>query len=151
MGAVPCYGVYQCKDGFVSVGALEPKFWRRLCKEVLSAEHLVSKGLVRGKRADAVREEVTRIFRTKTREEWRVLLDASDCCTEVVPNAEEVGNLELIQSRDLDIAVDVNGKGKTQRIIVPKTPLNMLHGVTFQKGAGPTKIGQHNKEIFSKL
>lgn len=149
-GAVPCYGVYPCKDGFISVGALEPKFWIRLCK-VLNAKKLSSKGLVRGKEAEAVKEEVTRIFMTKTCAEWKVLLDKSDCCTEVVPKAEDVANLDLIKSRNLDVEVDVKAKGNEQKITVPKTPLNMLHGVEFQRQPGPSKIGEHNHEILSKL
>src|SRR4030081_1493335 len=32
-GRYACYGVYGCADGrFMSVGALEPKFWRALCE-----------------------------------------------------------------------------------------------------------------------
>ena len=38
--AVPCYRVYACKGGtHVSVGALEPHFWARLCETVGLEEH----------------------------------------------------------------------------------------------------------------
>ena len=30
-GAHPCYHVYRCADGWITVAALEPKFWARLC------------------------------------------------------------------------------------------------------------------------
>ena len=30
-GGIPCYRVYSCADGYLSVGALEPKFWEALC------------------------------------------------------------------------------------------------------------------------
>ena len=34
-GGVPCYGVYETADGrFLAVGALEAKFWRRLCATI---------------------------------------------------------------------------------------------------------------------
>merc|ERR1719295_1661311 len=84
-GSVPCYNVYECRDGFISVGALEPKFWRRFCLEVLDAKHLVSKGLLMGEAAEPVKEEV-------------------------IPSMEEAGKSELIRSRDLDVEVEIKGK-----------------------------------------
>lgn len=151
-GAVPCYNVYECADGFVAVGALEPKFWKRFCVEVMDAAHLVSKGLLMGEAAEPVKNEVTRILKTKTRAEWRTLLAKSDCCVEVVLSAEEAGKSELIRARELDVEVEIEGKnGRRQTIRVPKSPLNMLDGVRFQNAPGPSKIGQHNEEILSKL
>ena len=31
-GALPCYRTYACADGWVALGALEPKFWAALCR-----------------------------------------------------------------------------------------------------------------------
>ncbi len=33
-GAVVCYRPYECSDGYVSLGALEPKFWQAWCRGV---------------------------------------------------------------------------------------------------------------------
>ena len=33
-GRLLCYRVYECADGFVSMGALEPKFWAAFCRGV---------------------------------------------------------------------------------------------------------------------
>ncbi len=33
-GSVLCYRPYECSDGFVSLGALEPKFWQAWCRGV---------------------------------------------------------------------------------------------------------------------
>ena len=54
--AVPCYRVYACKGGtHVSVGALEPHFWARLCEAVGLEEHAKA-GLVTGDAGVAVGE-----------------------------------------------------------------------------------------------
>eukprot|EP01084_Bolivina_argentea_P120800 214158_1 len=51
-GAVPCYNVYECKDGHISVGANEPKFWKTFCLEILNARHLISKQYAQNKQRD---------------------------------------------------------------------------------------------------
>lgn len=152
-GGVPCYNVYRCKDGWISVGSLEPKFWKMLCLDILNAKHLVSKGLLMGVHGERVKKEVNEIFMSKTCEEWRPLIEKTDCCVEIIPTLEEAGKARLIQARDLDIKVQIEDKrkGKVQTITVPKSPLNMLYGVEFQQKPGPTKIGEHNAEILSKL
>ena len=34
-GSIPCYALYECADGrYITVGALEPPFWRELCEGV---------------------------------------------------------------------------------------------------------------------
>src|SRR5205085_11988077 len=33
-GGLTCYRPYQCADGYVTLGALEPKFWRAWCEGV---------------------------------------------------------------------------------------------------------------------
>eukprot|EP01084_Bolivina_argentea_P084394 152641_1 len=152
-GALPCYSVYECKDGYISVGALEPKFWRACCVEILNAKHLITKGMMSGQKCDKVKQEVTNIFKTKTCEEWKPIIAKSDCCVEVVPSVESVKDDPQLIARDLNVTVNVKNKkkGKSQTITVPKSPLNMLYGVAFQNKPAPTKIGQHNHDILSKL
>ena len=54
--SVPCYRVYACKDStHVSVGALEPHFFARLCEAVGLEEHAKA-GLDTGSRGEAAGE-----------------------------------------------------------------------------------------------
>ncbi len=41
-GKYPFYNVYRCRDGYVSIGAIEEKFWQGLCK-ALNREDLISR------------------------------------------------------------------------------------------------------------
>ena len=152
-GSVPCYNVYECKDGYISVGSLEPKFWRMCCLEILNAKHLVSKGLLSGIAGEKVKAEVNEIFKTKTCKEWEPIIAKSDCCVEIVSLAENVKNDPQLKSRDLNVSVNVENerKDQSQMLTLPKSPLNMLYGVQIQNKAAPAKIGQHNDEILSKL
>src|SRR5439155_7744403 len=51
-GKYACYDVYQCSDGeWISVGAIEPQFFRNLCRE-LGHEELAKHQMDDGRRAE---------------------------------------------------------------------------------------------------
>ena len=76
-GEYPCYDVYEAKDGkYVTLGALEPKFFDAFCAAVgrpeLADEHMATDPAVRS----ALRAELESIFGERTRDEWvEFLLD----------------------------------------------------------------------------
>jgi alpha-methylacyl-CoA racemase len=81
-GALACYRLYVCADGrFVTVAALEPKFWQRLC-ELLGRPDLVP-------RAHDAHAELETIFRSRPLGEWLDLLDGEDVCVGPVRTLEE--------------------------------------------------------------
>ena len=88
-GAHPCYRVYRCADGWMSVGALEPKFWQRLC-ELLGVPELRDQAFAEGDEAEAVAARLEAVFTTGTRQHWREKLQGSDVCCEPVLTVEEV-------------------------------------------------------------
>ena len=56
-GGLPCYGYYRTLDGrYLAVGALERKFWERLC-DALGRPDLKSKHLVNGQGAPHIRRD----------------------------------------------------------------------------------------------
>jgi alpha-methylacyl-CoA racemase len=70
-GSLACYRIYECRDGrFVTVAALEPKFWRRLC-ELLERLDLLP-------RQQDAHEELEGLFRGRTAAEWLSLFDSED-------------------------------------------------------------------------
>ena len=79
-GAAHFYNTYETSDGgFVSVGAIEPQFYRLLLEkldlagETLPAQH---------DRAQwpAMRTRLAGIFRTRTRAEWCAIMEGTDIC-----------------------------------------------------------------------
>lgn len=92
-GAYACYNVYRCRDGrYLSVGALEPRFWERLC-EALGLPELVSRQWEgRAKRAETV-ARVARAFAEKDRDAWLAALAEADCCVEPVLEPAEAARL----------------------------------------------------------
>ncbi len=79
-GGAPYYGTYETADArHVCIGPIEPQFFADLCERVGVAPAL------RGAQHDhaqwpALRAELERIFRMRTRDEWTALLEGSDVC-----------------------------------------------------------------------
>ena len=100
-GRYACYGVYECADGrFMSVGALEPKFWRTLC-DALGRLDLVDNQYAEGEAQERLRSEVASVFVTRSRDEWAAALAGLDVCCEPVLELEEVADHPQIRARGL--------------------------------------------------
>jgi alpha-methylacyl-CoA racemase len=85
-GALPCYNLYQTRDGHrLAIGALEPHFWRRFC------EAAGRRDLIRLQYADTARarREVARLVGSKSRDEWAALLATRDVPVEPISTAAE--------------------------------------------------------------
>ena len=88
-GAHPCYHVYRCADGWVTVAALEPKFWARLC-ELLDVEELRDLAFATGTEADDAVKRMESVFVGATRAQWRERLGEEDACCEPVLSVDEL-------------------------------------------------------------
>ncbi|MGQ0798006.1 MAG: CaiB/BaiF CoA transferase family protein, partial [Methanobacteriota archaeon] len=72
-GAFPFYALYETKDHrWVAAGAVEPKFWARLC-DLLGIPALADRQFDRGAARDDVVRSVADAFRTRTYKEWDAL------------------------------------------------------------------------------
>jgi crotonobetainyl-CoA:carnitine CoA-transferase CaiB-like acyl-CoA transferase len=83
-GKYACYHVYEAaENSHVAVGALEPKFWANLCRE-LGLSELVEVQFA--EQQAPVIAAVARVFMTTTAGEWFQRVGAKDCCvTPVLP------------------------------------------------------------------
>lgn len=76
----PFYDVYETRDGkYVSIGALEPKFFQ----ELVTRLHLSDVDLARQNDPStwpALRAQLTTTFKQKTRAEWEATFAGSDAC-----------------------------------------------------------------------
>src|SRR5205085_11197887 len=89
-GRYACYRLYRCADGrWISVGALEPKFWAALCR-ALGCEPFISDQFAEGERRLEIVAALSGIFETRSAEAWFEHLKLHDACVAVVQNAAEV-------------------------------------------------------------
>ncbi len=70
------------------MGALEPKFWQNLCRE-LGCEDLVADQYAEEPRQSEIKRKLAQKFLDATAEEWFTRLGAKDCCVAPVRNLKD--------------------------------------------------------------
>ncbi len=80
-GGAPFYNTYRCADGqFVSIGAIEPAFYRELLQRTGLQEDPAFAQQWDRAAWPALRERMAAVMATRTRDEWCSLLEGSDAC-----------------------------------------------------------------------
>ena len=140
-GSLVCYRPYRCSDGWVTLGALEPKFWTAFCHGV-GRPDLVERQFEPP--ASPTHAEVEGIFRERTRAEWAAFAAAHDCCLEPVLELEEALASELVRAREMVIEFEQPGAGTVRGLGAPvklsRTPARVRRG-------GPA-LGEHTAEVL---
>ena len=136
-GARPCYSVYRCADGWVALGALEPKFWEVLCDGIGRPD-------LRGRQSDpAVAAELEPVFAARTRAEWAAFADAHPCCLEPVLELEEA--LERMPGGV--VHVEQPGCGSVR---VLGAPFGMSRTPARDTRPAPA-LGEHTRAVLGEL
>src|SRR3712207_9571915 len=91
-GSLVCYRPYECSDGWVTLGALEPKFWQAWCRGVGREDLIERQFEPPGSDAHAEGEAV---FLASKREEWSEFASQHDCGLEPVHELAGAVDLEL--------------------------------------------------------
>jgi alpha-methylacyl-CoA racemase len=92
-GGTPYYTTYECADGeYVSIGSLEPQFFDLLRNKI---------GATMG-----TEQELTAIFKTRTRAQWCEILEGTDACFAPVLNLDEAPHHPHNRARGTFIEID---------------------------------------------
>ncbi len=97
-GWLACYLPYEAADGWVTCGALEPKFWAAFCNGVERPDLIEVQLAAPGSEEWA---KVAEVFRARTRAEWKAFNDEHDCCIEPVLEIDEALDSELVRARQM--------------------------------------------------
>jgi alpha-methylacyl-CoA racemase len=142
-GSLVCYRPYQCADGWVTLGALEPKFWQAWCRGV-GREDLIEKQFEQPGSAGHI--EVQSIFMERTRAQWEAFASEHDCCLEPVLDLDEALSSELVRARGMVVEHDQPGATETVRLLGVPIKLSETPGDTAQR-PGPA-LGEHTAEVL---
>lgn len=115
-GGLLCYYPYEASDGWVTCGALEPKFWAAFCNGVERPDLIEAQFEPPG--SDAWRD-VAEVFRGRGRDEWKAFNDEHDCCIEPVLGIGEALESELVRARGMVSAIEQPGMGTVRQLGVP--------------------------------
>ena len=96
------YDYYETGDGkYVSFGGAEPKFFANFCKAI-GKDEWASLGVQAG---DDIKNEVKKIIRTRTRDEWAAIFNDADACFEPVLSLQEALGSDLSKIREMVVEV----------------------------------------------
>ena len=140
-GSLLCYRPYKCADGWVTLGALEPKFFAAFCHGVDREDLLAHQFEAPGSPAHA---EVEAIFAGRTRAEWAAFAQQHDCCLEPVLEVEEALESELVRAREMVIEFEQPGAGMVKGLGMP-VKLSRTPG---QVRSGGPALGEHTEQVL---
>ena len=115
-GRLVCYRPYACADGWVTLGALEPKFWQAWCRGV-GREDLIEQQFEPP--GSTTHVEVESIFMERTRAEWQTFASEHDCCLEPVLDLDEALHSELVRERKMVVELDQPGAERARAAAGP--------------------------------
>jgi crotonobetainyl-CoA:carnitine CoA-transferase CaiB-like acyl-CoA transferase len=138
-GRYACYRVYRCAGGgYMSVGALEPKFWEALC-QALDRPDLIAGQYAEGEAQERLHGEMEAIFATRPREDWEARLGGSELCCEPVLELHEVAGHPQVRHRGL---VETRPSGLE---VAPA--VSLADGWRRMDAPG---LGQHTAEVLAE-
>ncbi len=145
-GAVICYRPYQCADGWVALGALEPKFWRAFCAGV-GREDLVG-AQYEHPQSDA-HAALEQIFLGRTRAQWQQFAAEHECCLEPVLELDEALQSDLVRAREMVVTVPQPGAARDLRQL--GTPIKLSRTPAEPARAPAPALGQHTFAVLGEL
>jgi len=97
-GGVVCYNIYKVEDGFITLGALEEKFWVNFLKAI-NREYLKPGQFTPAVKGNRYYDEVCAIFSTLTVEDAVNLFEDADCCLKPVKGLKEVAAESIVEGK----------------------------------------------------
>jgi len=89
-GGAPCYRTFQTSDAqYITIGALEPKFWDTVVQKA-GVPELANIALHGGADTEVAIGRLAVVFASKTRDEWAAIFGDADACFEPVLRFSEV-------------------------------------------------------------
>lgn len=140
------YGIFETKDGYISLGIVETWFWENLCK-VLRRNDLINDQYAKGERRELVLNELRRIFKEKSRDEWVRILRAAEVPCAPVYRLNEVFSDPQIKHRGLLTEIERQGE-KLKQIVFP---IRFSGFDCREIRTPPPVLGEHTDEILREL
>jgi alpha-methylacyl-CoA racemase len=141
LGASPFYDVFECADGFVSLGAIEPAFYA----ELLSRLGLSDVDPARQYAFEdwpALRARVAALLKTQPREHWCAQLEGSDACFAPVLSMAEAPRHPHHAARASFVEVEGHA--------LPAPAPRLSRSGARVPGIGP-RPGEHTDELLREL
>ncbi|HEY7439235.1 MAG TPA: CaiB/BaiF CoA-transferase family protein [Acidimicrobiia bacterium] len=137
----PFYDTYETADGkFIALGSLEPQFYAELVTRLGLTDEVDLARQMDQSAWPALRERLTALFKTKTRDEWCEVLEMTDACFAPVLTMTEAAEHPHIKARN----TVVDDYGLLQPAPAPR--FSRTPGAIQRPPAWP---GEHTDEVLA--
>jgi crotonobetainyl-CoA:carnitine CoA-transferase CaiB-like acyl-CoA transferase len=144
-GGYACYNVYKTKDNrYVSLGAVEDKFWAEFCVKIGRSEYI--KPQWNKLLQQDMQDDVRAIMLTKTRDEWVEFFASSDICFTPVLDLEEMCSHPQVIAREMILKL-TNVKGSGKDVPLTGVPIKLSGTPGVAKLSFP-KLGEHTDALL---
>jgi len=141
-GGAHFYDTYETKDGkYISIGSIEPQFYAILREKAGLTEDVWDQQMDQSKWPE-MKDKITAVFKTKTRDEWCAIMENTDICFAPVLSIAEAKDHQHNKDRQTIVEID----GVAQPNVAPR------FSRTESKINGPIpNVGQQNDEILKSF
>ena len=143
-GGIACYRPYRCADGYVTLGALEPKFWANFCRGV-DREDLLERAL--DPPGSDTHRALETIFGGRTRADWTAFAAEHDCCLEPVLGLDEALESEQVAAREMVVELEQPGAQRPVRLL--GTPIKLSRTPADPTRAPGPPLGEGTDELLA--
>ena len=142
------YDLYETADGgMLSVGSLEPKFWKQFC-QAIGRDDLFKRGLNYDiENQQSFKSEIRNAIKGKTLAEWTAIFAEYDACVEPVLSTQQALDHPHTQAREMVVDVP-RADGSSQQQV--GTPIKMTGFSAEYKHVG-SQLGEHTKQILQNI
>ena len=135
------YDVYRCSDGeYISIGSIEPQFYAELLRLTgLDDDEQFAKQNDQSEWGP-LKERLTEVFATKTRDEWCAVMEHTDVCFAPVLTMSEAAEHPHNVERETFVEID----GVTQPAPAPR-----FSRTTSTIASSPAWPGQHTRDVLA--
>lgn len=135
------YDVYECADGkYVSIGSIEPQFYAELLKLTgLDGDDEFQRQMDKTQWPH-LKERIAEVFRTKSREEWCSLMEATDVCFAPVLTMSEAAT----HPHNVERRMFVEVAGMKQPAPAPR-----FSRTKAEISRPPAHPGEHSREVLA--
>ena len=146
-GGLACYGVYETTDRrYLSVGALEPKFWVEFCRKI-GREDLIDDGYAQPEKQAELKEIIASVIKEKTLSDWMEIFDGADACVSPVLTLEEMVKDPQVRHRQMILDLKIPERGDVR---LPGIPVKLSETPGSVRFLSPG-LGEHNEKYLKEL
>ncbi|WP_413303048.1 CaiB/BaiF CoA-transferase family protein [Bacillus sp. 1P10SD] len=139
-GSIISYALYETQDGrYMSIGALEPKFWENFCL-AHGREEWIKAHFTKTEDSNTIFQEITTLFKSKPFNEWIEFAQKVDCCMAPVLEVGELNEHPYFKEKELIFS---SSWGDCQ--------VKMHSDIDQETISPPPTKGQHKEHILNNL